>query len=238
MRVAFCDDEHRIGELLENYLREWFRLKGLEQPEYRYYASGQELLNDTDQTDILFLDVEMPGISGIDVGKQLKERNPDIIIFMETSYLEYLDDAMRFHVFRYLIKPIEKDRLYRNMEDAMELYAKIRKSDQKVSVKLQDKTITLLAPEIVYIEAKNHRTYLYTRQEEYITWDSLEDWSERLDQEKYFRSHRSYIVNMEYVTKFSKNKIELCDGKYVAGLSANRSKAFKDAYGRMLLNVC
>ena len=51
-----------------------------------------------------------------------EKRNPDIIIFIVTSFLEYLDEAMRFHVFRYLTKPIDKQRLFRNLKDALQLY--------------------------------------------------------------------------------------------------------------------
>ena len=64
----------------------------------------------------------MPGLNGIYVGKELKEKNKNTIIFIITSYVEYLDDAMRFHVFRYLSKPLDKQRLFQNMKDAIQLY--------------------------------------------------------------------------------------------------------------------
>lgn len=71
------------------------------------------------------LDVEMPGFDGIYVGNELKKQNESVIIFIVTSYLEYLDAAMRFHVFRYLSKPIDKQRLFQNLDDALELYYSI-----------------------------------------------------------------------------------------------------------------
>lgn len=67
----------------------------------------------------------MSGFDGIYVGNELKKQNESAIIFIVTSHLEYLDAAMRFHVFRYLSKPIDKQRLFQNLDDALELYYSI-----------------------------------------------------------------------------------------------------------------
>lgn len=237
MKIAICDDEQKIGMILEEYLREWFSQKGLNQPEYIYYSSGEAFLEADDYIDIAFLDVRMSGISGIEVGRKIKSKNPDIIIFMETSYLEYLDDAMRFHVFRYLTKPIEKVRLFRNMEDAMKKYSKIQCSKRKIQIKNQDGIYMLPVSDIVYIEARDHRTYVYTRQQEYATWDSLENWVAQLDAESFFLTHRSFLVNLEYVTSFTKKAVYLCDGKYQADLAGKKYKEFQKAYGELIKNV-
>ena len=95
-------------EQLEKYVIEFFKSRKLKSPEIQCYSNGEALLSDAGSKDIVFLDIEMPGLDGIYVGRQLKEENKDIIIFILTSYVEYLDDAMRFHVFRYLSKPLDK----------------------------------------------------------------------------------------------------------------------------------
>ena len=82
-------------------------------------------LADQEEKDIVFLDIEMPGMNGIYVGNELKKANKNVLIFVITSYSEYLDDAMRFDVFRYLSKPLDKQRLFRNMKDALICYNSI-----------------------------------------------------------------------------------------------------------------
>ena len=83
-------------------------------------------LRDQGPKDIIFLDIEMPGLNGIYVGNELKKRDKNTIIFIITSYSECsLDEAMRFHVFRYPSKPIDKQRLFRNLKDALDLYHSI-----------------------------------------------------------------------------------------------------------------
>ena len=120
MRIVLCDDDEQILKLLKKYLREYFQSAHLSQPDYTVYTSGDDLLvseavPSAPSVDIAFLDVEMSGRNGINTGALLKEKNPKIKIFIVTSYLDYLDDAMKFHVFRYLLKPINKVRLFRNM---------------------------------------------------------------------------------------------------------------------------
>lgn len=91
-------------------IAEFFRRMKIKVPEIQSYNSGEALLSDTGSKDIVFLDIELPGLDGIFVGRELKEKNHNVIVFVITSYAEYLDDAMRFHVFRYLSKPLDKQR--------------------------------------------------------------------------------------------------------------------------------
>ena len=95
MRILICDDDVLITEQLTKYIHEFFSFKNLKQPEIISFDSGETLLQDTGMKDIVFLDIEMPGVSGIYTGKELKKINPNIIIFIITSFAEYLDEAMR-----------------------------------------------------------------------------------------------------------------------------------------------
>lgn len=114
MRILICDDDPLMIEQLKAYCKEFFEKIHVKCPELVCFSDGESLLSDEGEKDLLFLDIEMPGMNGIYVGNELKKANSDIIIFIVTSYSEYLDEAMRFHVFRYLSKPLGKksDRAY------------------------------------------------------------------------------------------------------------------------------
>lgn len=94
-------------------------------PQLVSFTSGEALLSDTGEKDMVFLDIEMPGMNGIYIGNELKKTYKNVIIFVVTSYSEYLDEAMRFHVFRYLSKPLDKQRLFRNLRDALTCFSTI-----------------------------------------------------------------------------------------------------------------
>ncbi len=105
MQILICDDDELLIQQLQSYITLFFKQHRLSCPDILSFTSGEDLLSYSGAIDILFLDIEMPGMNGIYIGNTLKQRNDKTIIFVVTSYSEYLDEAMRFHVFRYLSKP-------------------------------------------------------------------------------------------------------------------------------------
>ena len=112
MRILICDDDTLIIEQLQKYIESYFESNHLKCPELVSFTSGESLLADKNEKDIVFLDIEMPGMNGIYVGNELKKANKNVLIFVVTSYSEYLDEAMRFHVFLSLIHISEPTRPY------------------------------------------------------------------------------------------------------------------------------
>lgn len=235
MRIVLCDDDEKILTQMKAYLQEYFAQNALRQPEYASYGNGDALLAaedipDAPRADIAFLDVEMPGTSGIHVGARLQSRNPYIKIFIVTCYADYLDEAMKFHVFRYLSKPLDKDRLFRNMKDA--LY-QISVYTRPIAIETRTETVTRYADEIVMVEAMGRRVTVQTVDRPYESVQRMGEWEKLLDIGCFARPHRSFIVNMKYVRSFSENLISLAapDGRlYSAYLARRRYHSFRDAY--------
>lgn len=226
MRIVMCDDEKKIGDILQKYLTEYFDRHDMPQPEYQYFEDGESLLEDQGEVDIAFLDVEMTGISGIHVGAQLKKKHSNVIIFIVTSYQEYLDDAMRFRVFRYLTKPVDKNRLFRNMNDAMRLF---KTSTKKVAVESRDDMSIMDMSDIIFVEAKERKVLVYTKKSIILSVNNLQYWAEKLDPNMFFRVHRNCLVNLKYVTRCDKSSVFLCNGKYDVYLTMRKYKSFKEA---------
>lgn len=206
MRILFCDDDPDTLKKLQDYVSEYFVHAGGFVPEYGAYASGALLLENEDSADIVFLDVEMPGLSGIHVGAELKKRNPACKIFIVTSYPDYLDEAMRFQVFRYLSKPIDKDRLFRNLSDAIYQYAM---ETREYPVLTETGVVVVRADEIVCVEVKQRKCFLYTTRGIYATTETMENWKKTLSLACFYAPHKSFIVNMRYVCEIRKDTILL-----------------------------
>lgn len=227
MRIVFCDDNSTILEQVKKYVIEFFSTVGGMQPEYASYTSGEALLRSEDRIDIAFLDVEMPGMSGIHVGSKLKERNPHIKILILTAHPDYLDEAMRFQVFRYLSKPIDKNRLFRNLKDALHQY---NMESAEIVIETPSATLFRRTDEIVCVETKGRKTTIYTTDG---TWDSIKNmdyWQTVLNQPCFYVTNRSYIVNMEYVHSFDKESVLLRyqGNEVVAYLTKRKYSEFKD----------
>lgn len=227
MRILICDDDSLIAEQIKKYLHEFFEKNKLKQPDMALYNTGEELLSDTGPKDIIFLDVEMPGIDGIYAGKELKKANENVIIFIVTSYSEYLDEAMRFHVFRYLSKPLDKQRLFRNMKDALQLY---NASVMKIPIETKDGCYTVSASDIVTIEAHGRKVTVHTLKRDYESVHNMQYWVSLLNMPCFFLSHRSFLVNLAHVSDFDHSIIHLCDNQFEAYLTRRKYTLFRESY--------
>lgn len=227
MRIAVCDDDALMLEQLQKHIRAWFEKTGMKCPEIACFSDGESLLADKEEKDILFLDIEMPGINGIYAGNELKRQNENIIIFVVTSYPEYLDDAMRFHVFRYLSKPLDTHRFFRNMKEAIRLYNTMT---VKVPVETRQGVHTLPASAIIMIEALGRKVIVHSTIRDFESVYNMQYWLELLPKNCFFRSHRSFIVNFEHVADFDHTLIHMEGGRFCAYLTRRKYSAFKEAY--------
>lgn len=229
MRILFCDDNDEILKILQKYVLEYFRSIGGKQPDYAVYHTGDALIQKERYADIAFLDVEMPGKSGIHVGAKLKEYNPQIKIFIVTAYPDYLDEAMRFQVFRYLSKPIDKNRLFRNLKDAMYLY---NMESKKFPIVTNDGIALKKSEDIVCVEAYNRKVHIYTTDTVLRSVENMEFWRKTLSLPCFFVPHRSYIINMRFVHSVEKDTIYLKYGSQKKEVYLTRRKytQFKDTY--------
>lgn len=227
MRICICDDDILIIEQLQKYTKSFFDNSHLKTPEIVCFHDGEALLGYKESIDLLFLDIEMPGLNGIYAGNELKKINSNIIIFIVTSYSEYLDEAMRFHVFRYLSKPLDKQRFFRNMKDAINLYSSI---NQKLPIETKQGVHTMYVSAIVAVESQGRKVIVHTVQRDYESIHKMQYWLNILPQNRFIQTHRSFIINFEHVTDFDHATIHLNNSQFSAYLTRRKYSAFKEAY--------
>ena len=227
MQILICDDDILIIEQLKNYIKNYFQYAGVKCPPLLTFTDGESLLGYEGDKDIVFLDVEMPGMNGIYVGKELKAQNANILLFIITSYIEYLDEAMRFHVFRYLSKPLEKQRLFRNLKDALAAYHSI---SVKIPIETRQGVFTLPSSAIISIEAQGRKVTVHTTEGDFESVHNMQYWLELLPKSCFFQSHRSFIVSFEHITSFDHTLIHLTNQKNDAYLTRRKYTCFKEAY--------
>ena len=227
MRILICDDDILfIGELKES-IQSFFEISRIKCPEICIYSSGEALLEDSGRIDIIFLDIEMPGANGISVGKQIKSTYPDAVIFIVTSYIEYLDDAMRFHVFRYLTKPIDRQRLFRNLKDALELC-----STANICVPIETKKgiFSEYTKDIIFVETASRKVIVHTTSGDYISVHPMQFWLDCLPKNTFFQPHKSFLINLAHVKSFDHSLIYLYNGQYKAYLTRRKYTQFRENY--------
>lgn len=226
MNILICDDDRQYVDLLNKYVTSFFRNHNI--PDYNIYKyfSGEDVVKDMKYIDIAFLDVEMDGINGIEVGRRLRQKNPDIVIFIITSYMGYLDEAMDQRVFRYINKPIEKPAIMRGMQKAIALSYK--KAMGRIVITVDNREIVVNQNSIICVVATGHSKYIYTDDGNiYENCESMAYWKDKLDDNMFVQTNKSYIVNISYVKSISDGIIELNGIKEKAVLSRGSRKELK-----------
>ena len=160
-------------------------------------------------------------------GETLLEE-PEIIVSLTERYL---DDAMDFHVFRYIEKSTLSDRIMRNLSDALVAY---KNTNPKITITQNGETIVCREADIVMIENQKRCVHIYTMNHKYVVKGKLEDWEQKLNQIRFCKSHTSFLVNLDYVSRFTKNEIVLAKGKYTAHVSRRMYVKFCKMYEEYL----
>lgn len=170
--------------------------------------------------DVIFLDVQMPGMSGIELAKQLKSKEvPPKVVFV-TAYENYAVPAFETRAVDYLLKPLESQRLAETIQRLRESQApaaaagesKEAEADGRAErrpplafllVEKDEKQIPLPLADIVYIFSEGYNVFVQTHGDRFLTRYTLQELTDRLPSEQFFRSHRSYLVNIFQVKEIS-----------------------------------
>lgn len=225
MKIAICDDNHVYVDEIKR-MTEGFLENEISELQICPFYNSEELYHSTETFDIAFLDIEMPPYSGIEVAKKLKEANPHIIIFIITSHNQYLDDAMDLNVFRYIQKPLDAKRLKTGLEKALK-----RIDDTVINFYLRQGKVSnsVTSNDIIYIETVGRSTKVVTVGSEYLSENKMDFWKEKLIASFFYRVHKSYIVNMNYITDYQRDSLVLFK-KYQVPISYRKQAEFRKVF--------
>lgn len=199
MLIGICDDEVIIRDtlvrLLENYKAKYFI-----ELHIITFASGEELLAYQEPIDILFLDIQMKGMNGLQTAEKIREKDDSMIIIFLTGYRNFMQAGYRVKAFRYLLKPI----IAKNFITALREAIKDLTKNSKAIVGMNGETIFVKLTDILYIEYGNRKSIIRTRRGTYESPITMNEWESILNNGDFFRVHKAYIVNLEYIESIGK----------------------------------
>lgn len=204
MRIAVCDDEKQVRDsLCEIIKKEYPKAKTF------VYCCGEELLAKKMQDDILFLDIQMPGINGMDVAKEIRIKNKDMIIIFITGIEGYVFGAFDVEAFHYLVKPFSESQFRKVLKNAVEKYQCIgleNKDIRNVLIKTKGEHIKINTKDIIFAEVFNRKIIIHKTDEDIEYYGRMSE-LEKMVGSGFFRCHRSYLVNMNFVVKYNASMI-------------------------------
>lgn len=198
IKFAVCDDEAWMRESLSARLSEYMKARSIP-CQIDCFSSGREFLACADPFDLVFLDIFMKQPDGMETARILRGNGYQGLLIFITVLKESVFDAFEVQAYDYLVKPLEEQRFCRTMDRAIKSLERISGTDQKLFVKKSDSCEVIPFSQIVYCEVLGRKVYIHQQNGETIDYyDRLDSLEKRLDG-RFFRCHRSYLVNLDYV---------------------------------------
>ena len=223
-KVALCDDEEYVFDIVNEKLQNYARLKGIE-AKVTYYKTAETLLENADSMDMLLLDIDMPGMDGIEAGRLLNKKPHDYKVVMLTGRTDRFREAFVIEAFRFVTKPIVQEELFQAFDDVREWLSWLK----KVVVWQKGIEYSVFQKDIVYIEGNRSTTRIFTEKNDFRSERTLAEWDIMLDSRYFFRCHKSFIVNMSKICKINKNVLEMVTGENLM-ISRRLNAEFRNAY--------
>lgn len=223
MRIAVCDDEELFRIEFKSVLD-----KVLINAEYDIdtFSGGSSLYEAflKNPFDLVFLDIEMPGIDGITLAKRLRALSENVQIVFLTSHIEYALEGYEVNALRYLVKPVDMNKL----SEVLKYIQDKKNNSRQIIIKQEGEDIVIDISDIIYMESMDKNVRIVTSKSEYITRYNISDYEEELKNSGFLRIHRGYLISLSKVKKIVKNDVVM-DGDISLPVSRSNIKALKDA---------
>lgn len=208
-RFAICEDEPADLAYVKGMIGEWARKQSRE-VDIMEFPSAESFLfayEEKKDFDMLLLDIEMGGMSGVELAKKVREQNRGIQIVFITGYMEYISEGYDVEALHYLLKPVNAERLESVLDRAAE---RIHTQEKALLLQSGGETVRIPLYEIRWIEVQKNYVTIHGKEKHSIK-RTLREMQRELD-ERFFQTHRSYLVNLGYVKKITKSDVFLKDG--------------------------
>lgn len=209
LRVVIADDEAGMRLILKKAIE---KFRGFEVIGEAEDGEAALLLFEKERPDIVFLDVEMPKVNGLECARKIFDINPKTVIIFATAHNEYMPQAFEMYAFDYMVKPFKIERIYQTLDrihifnaNQKDLYTnkdiKHEKGLDKLLIKNKEGLSLVDMSDIIFVQREERSTVIYTVEGEYTTSEGLSELEERLEKRLFIRSHKSYIVNLSMIHK-------------------------------------
>lgn len=208
-KAAVVDDRAEDSGFVEKILNNWAEERGIS-VKTRLFPSAESFLfafSQQQDYDILLLDIEMPGMDGVTMARQIRKISDTVQIVFISGYSDYISEGYEVSALHYLLKPVKEEKLTEVLDRALN---KIEKNEGYLELKSSSELLRIPYHEIKYLDVYQNYVTVHCK-EEHSLKRSLSDVVKQLD-ERFYKAGRSLAVNLDYVRRVTKTEIRLSDG--------------------------
>lgn len=210
-RVAICEDDDTIRTELHSLCQAILEEDGIvhEITDFSTAHKLDQLLKEKGQSfDLLLLDIQMEGMTGMELAQTLRRRGDRVSIIFITGCEEYLPEGYSVQPIHFLLKPIRRE----SLASALRTDWSLNHQAKTIVLRTGGKTATLLLLEIEYIESYNHNIVVHQTKGDRTYFLSLRDFEKQMPRGQFCRCHNSYLVNLAYVEEIGRTELSLRGG--------------------------
>ena len=229
MNIAICEDNVQDAFILHEHMESYLKSKNCH-GEIHMFSSAEELLAafSPGVFDLVFLDIYLPGMSGMDLARSIRASDPDCLLIFITVSPDFTMDGFLVQASGYLIKPISLHKLETTLHLCREMFIR---NARVIEVPQNGGTVTMPLSQIDYIEIYGNNALFHMQKGVVETRLTLDEIEEKLGDDSFLRCHRSYIVNMNRVTSTGEQFFCMINGDKVP-IRKNGKKEIRLAYTR------
>lgn len=238
MNIAICEDQVTQINLLNSQMKNWAKERNIHISIDSFLTAELFLFqwSDYDKYDIVFLDIKLSNMSGIELSNIIREKNKKIYIVFVTGFFKYALHGYRVGALQYLIKPINTQDLYFCLDKTQEKFND--DDDDEIStliIETAKKIIKLGYNEIYYCIMFSPYIDIHTNSEKITLRKKISEIERDLPSEYFVRCHRSYIVNIKHIKSITKKKVKLSNGIEIP-ISRGKYKEINDTFINYIVN--
>ena len=217
MRIGICDDEQKARDYIADKIKCLYSTDTIVT-----YVSGRALLCAETLPDILFLDIQMPQPDGVETAKRLRQKDKNMIIIFVTATADYVFEAFDVGAFHYLVKPFADNKfteVFQNArrqvldrKNAEAFSMSVPRKKPGILITAGGKHFTIHLEDIIYAEVYDRKIMIHTLDSDIEYYGKMKDLEKEVG-EDFFRTHRAYLVNFRYITKYDATTIYLKKGQ-------------------------
>lgn len=212
LNIAICDDEQISIDIIYSKVSQYCESKNISYSVHTYTTSMDLVSSDLNNINIIFLDVDMKGMNGIDAAKEIRKVNKEVIIIYVSGYIQYAPEGYQVKAFAYILKN-NIDALFDSIMD--EAINELQFNEDVYTVKINNEEFDISIKDIVFIESFDKELVINCVNEKYTIKGQLNDIYAELKNKGFLQLHRSYIVNMMHILRIKNYIITLSNGREI-----------------------
>lgn len=223
LKIGICDDEQIIINQLERMIKDFIQKVSID-ADIIEFLSGRDLLDKVLDLDVVFLDINMPDMDGIETGKYIQRINKNIKVIMATSMIERFKESFKINAFRFVTKPFEQEEI----EEALNAVLKLRIGAEVIDLYEKRQSYCIQHRDIQYIISQDSYVEFIVENRVFRKETSINELEKVMNPILFFRIHRKYMVNMLWIQKIYDGKIKINNTDIP--ISRRNRKKFEQAY--------